>query len=174
MTTRNVCVSSSVQDHLDGSLISSYHLTEHLHSALNGNDNLRPPHSSVTKPYGDIHGTKHSLRSGKTRLHNIQDTFRYLVRELASYSGPVSELRFQTSSTQELNLPSTLYSRGGPKKDTRRHLLKYPTSQIQKRHWNRLSIQTRYAPLGTKLMLSRKLPSSGATLLRYGRGSVLH
>uniref|UniRef100_A0A0B6ZRQ7 Uncharacterized protein n=1 Tax=Arion vulgaris TaxID=1028688 RepID=A0A0B6ZRQ7_9EUPU len=38
-----------------------------------------------------------------------------------------------------------------------------------KRDWNKLSVQTRFAPFGTKLVPNRKLENGGATLLRYGR-----
>ncbi|BFZ20821.1 hypothetical protein BsWGS_23860 [Bradybaena similaris] len=43
-----------------------------------------------------------------------------------------------------------------------------------KRSWSRLSVQTRFAPFGTKLVPNRKLENGGATLLRYGRDAQNH
>ncbi|CAG5124733.1 unnamed protein product, partial [Candidula unifasciata] len=44
-------------------------------------------------------------------------------------------------------------------------------TDLGKRGWSRVSVQTRFAPFGTKLVPNRKLENGGATLLRYGRNS---
>ncbi|CAL1526499.1 unnamed protein product [Lymnaea stagnalis] len=43
--------------------------------------------------------------------------------------------------------------------------------KLFKRGWNRVNVQTRFAPFGTKLVPNRKLENNGATLLRYGRSN---
>lgn len=125
------------------------------------NDRVSGISSSSDNQVGDFEGVKESLGHLTRSLVNPIDQVPMTINVAPSVLREVLRHALLMKSPKDTRVDTL---------NTLRSLFDH----FGKRSWSRVSVQTRFAPFGTKLVPNRKLENGGATLLRYGRDAQNH